>query len=277
MAAQAGRLAWQHSSRLRGLCSAVFGVLLVLSWLGSPLRQLWDAVDRWFFALTNPTLGLNPLWDGIWAVSNNRLFDLVAALGMTGVFLWSGLSSRPGRWSQLLVRALIGALLGLLAQGLIHEYLDLPRTSPTLQVEGSQRLSQLVTWIRSKDASRGCFPGDHGLVLFTLTLYGWRFLQTRARWAAAAGAVLFTLPRLMSGAHWLTDILCGSIPVGLITVGLYDGLGLAPVIDRRLLPVLEHWLRRLTPPRLRQWLDQQPGRRTGAAASARPPVPSRPG
>jgi hypothetical protein len=43
------------------------------------------------------------------------------------------------------VRALIGAVLGLLAQGLIHEFLDLPRASPTLQVEGSQRLSQLVT------------------------------------------------------------------------------------------------------------------------------------
>lgn len=78
-------------------------------------------------------------------MSNNRLFDLVAALGMTAVFIWSGLSSRPGGWSQLWVRALIGAVLGLLAQGLIHEFLDLPRASPTLQVEGSQRLSQLVT------------------------------------------------------------------------------------------------------------------------------------
>jgi hypothetical protein len=78
-------------------------------------------------------------------VSNNRLFDLVAALGMTAVFIWSGLSSRPGGWSQLWVWALIRAVLGLLAQGLIHEFLDLPCASPTLQVEGSQRLSQLVT------------------------------------------------------------------------------------------------------------------------------------
>jgi membrane-associated phospholipid phosphatase len=271
------RLPGRPGSRLRGWCCLGLGLLLLASWLGGPIRPLWDRLDLWFFRLSNSSLGLNPLWDGLWAVSNNRLFDLVAALGMTAVFFWSGLSSRPGRWSQLLVRALIGALLGLLAQGLIHQYLDLPRASPTLQMEGSQRLSQLVTWIRSKDASRGCFPGDHGLVLFTLTLYGWRFLQPRARWTAAAGAVLFTLPRLMSGAHWLTDILCGSIPVGLITVGLYDGLGLAPVIDHRLVPVLEHWLRQLTPPRLRQWLDQRPGRRTGAAPSARPPVPSRPG
>ena len=112
-------------------------------------------------------------------------------------------------------------------------------------------------------------------MLFTPTLYGWRFLQPRARWATAAGTMLFTLPRLMSGADWLSEILCGSTPLGLITVGLYDGLGLAPVIDRPLVPLLEHWLRRLTPPRLRLWLDQQPGPRTGAAASERPPVPSR--
>ena len=131
--------------RLKGWCRLAQGLLLFASWLGGPIPPLWDQLDQWFFTFSNSSLGLNPLWDGLWAVSNNRQFDLVAALGMTAVFIWSGLSSRPGGWSQLWVRALIGAVLGLLAQGLIHEFLDLPRASPTLQVEGSQRLSQLVT------------------------------------------------------------------------------------------------------------------------------------
>jgi hypothetical protein len=118
--------------RLKGWCRLAQGLLLFASWLGGPIPPLWDQLDQWFFTFSNSSLGLNPLWDGLWAVSNNRLFDLVVALGMTAVFIWSGLSSRPGGWSQL-------------AQGLIHEFLDLPRASPTLQVEGSQRLSQLVT------------------------------------------------------------------------------------------------------------------------------------
>ena len=250
---------------LLGWCSVALGVLLLASWLGGPIRPLWDGLDNWFFGVTNASLGLHPLWDGLWAVSNNRLFDLVAGLGMTGVFLFSGRSSTPPAWPELLVRALIGALLGLLAQGLIHQYLELRRESPTLQIDGSQRLTQLVNWIRTKDASRGSYPGDHGLVLFTLTLYGWRFLQPWARWAGAGGAVLFTLPRLMSGAHWLTDILCGSIPGALITVGLYDGLGLAGPIDRRIVPVLGEWIRGLTPARLRRWLDHPAQRQSRAA------------
>jgi Kdo2-lipid A phosphotransferase len=273
---------WRPSARLRGWCSVAAGLLLIASWLGGPLRPLWDGLDRWFFLLTNPSLGLNPVWDGIWAVSNFRPFDLVAALAMAAVFLWSGLRSGSRSWAPLLVRAMIGALLGMLGQGLIKELANLPRSSPTLQFEGSQRLTQLATWIHTKDSSRSSFPGDHGLVLFSLCFYGWRFLIPPARWAAAIGGVLFTLPRLMSGAHWLTDVLCGSIPLGLITVGLCDGLGLAPVVDQRLVPMLEHGLRRLTPADLRHWLDRRPGGlqpvlRTGAAASDRPPGPSQPG
>jgi Kdo2-lipid A phosphotransferase len=240
------------------------GALLLASWLpGGPIRLLWDGLDGWFFSITNTSLGLSPLWDGLWAITNHRLFDLPAGLIMAALFLFSGRCSSPPRWATLLVHALIGALLGLLAQGLIHQWLDLSRLSPTLELPGSQRLSELTPWIRTKDASRGSFPGDHGLILFTLTLYGWRVLQPWARWSTASAAVLLTLPRLMSGAHWLTDILCGSIPVALVTVGLYGGLGLDGPIERRLVPVLEHWIWSLTPGRLRRWLDRQPRRRAG--------------
>jgi Kdo2-lipid A phosphotransferase len=237
------------------------GVLLLASWWpGWPVRPLWDGLDGLFFSISNASLGLSPLWDGFWAITNHRLFDLPAGLIMAALFLFSGRSSTPPRWATLLVHAVIGALLGLLAQGLIHQWLDLNRLSPTLELADSQRLSDLTPWIRTKDASRGSFPGDHGLILFALTLHGWRVLEPWARWSTATAAVLFTLPRLMSGAHWLSDILCGSIAVALVTVGLYGGLGLESPIERRLVPVLEDWIRALTPGRLRRWLDRQPRR-----------------
>lgn len=282
MAAKTGHRSGLGRSRRLGWLSVTLGLLLLASWLGGPLRPLWDGLDRFFFTVTNATLGSNPIWDGIWAISNNRLFDLVAALALMTVFLCSGLTSTNRRWSDLLVRAMIGALLGLLAQVLIHELVDLRRASPTLQFPDSQRLSRLATWIATKDASRNSFPGDHGLVMFSLVFYGWRYLGARARGAAALTALLFSLPRLMAGAHWLTDLLCGSIPLGLITVGAYDGLGLAALIDRRAVPPLERWLRQFMPAPLCRWLDQRavqlrPRPRSGAAASGRPPVASRPG
>lgn len=237
------------------------GLLLLASWWSAgPLQPLWDGLDRWFFSISNASLGLSPLWDGLWAITNHRLFDVPSGLIMAALFLFSGRSSTPPRWATLLVHALIGALLGLMAQGLIDQWLDLNRLSPTLELPGSQRLSELTPWIRTKDASRGSFPGDHGLILFTLTLYGWRVLEPWARWCTAAAAVMLTLPRLMSGAHWLSDILCGSIAAALLTVGLYGGLGLEGPIGRRLVPVLEDWIRALTPGQLRRWLERQPRR-----------------
>lgn len=254
--------------RRQGWLLVLAGALLLASWLlPGPLRALWDAVDLWVFSITNRSLGLSPLWDGLWAISNNRLFDIPAGLTMAAIFLVSGRSSTPPRWANLLVHALIGALLALLTQALVHQFWELPRLSPTLEIEGSQRLSELTPWIRTKDAARGSFPGDHGLVLFTITLYGWRVLEPWARWSAAAAAVLFSLPRLMSGAHWLSDLLCGSIALGLITIGVYRGLGLEAPIDRRIVPVLEDWLRSWTPARLRRWLDRQPRRARSAGGS----------
>lgn len=180
--------------------------------------------------------------------------SLVAAVTMVAIFVQSGRSDRRRDGTELLVWALIGSLLGLATKSMAGTLLDFDRLSPTLVHAGSQRLSVLVPWVDSKDASKGCFPSDHGLVMFCLTLYGWQVLLPWARWAAATAAVVFSLPRLFSGAHWLSDTLAGSLPLALISVGLLGVVGLDRLLEKRLLPALAWAIRSLLPAPLRRWL-----------------------
>ena len=237
--------------RQRSWLCLVAGVLLLGSWLGGPLRPLWNGLDGLVFRLTNPLLGQQPLWDSAWALANHRATDLIAAVTMAAIFALSGRYDRRRDGVELLVRA----LLGLASKALAGHLLDLNRLSPTLEFSDSQRLSLLVPWVDAKDASKGSFPSDHGLVLLCLTLYGWRQLLPAARWAVVLASLLFSLPRLFSGAHWLSDTLASSLPLALISVGLLGVLGLDRLLERRLLPPLSGLLRRLLPSGLRRWLQ----------------------
>ena len=90
------------------------------------------------------------------------------------------------------------------------------RDSPTLVVENCVRLSEKISWMRIKDDSNKCFPADHATtaILFAATyaFYAGRRLGT----AACAYAVFLCMPRMIVGAHWLSDVIIGSGSIALV-------------------------------------------------------------
>src|SRR3990167_8789927 len=82
-------------------------------------------------------------------------------------------------------------------------------------VDDSVRLSKEIPWMSIKDDSSKSFPGDHGTTAL-LFVTGFAYL---AGWRLGVLAVLYgaflCLPRLITGAHWLSDIIVGS---GTITI-----------------------------------------------------------
>jgi membrane-associated phospholipid phosphatase len=75
-----------------------------------------------------------------------------------------------------------------------------------------------VTDIPTKDFSSDSFPGDHGLVLLLCAGFAMIYLPLPHGLLALMFMVLFTLPRLMSGAHWVTDEIVGALSLGLIAL-----------------------------------------------------------
>ena len=87
------------------------------------------------------------------------------------------------------------------------------RKSPTLVHLDAFRLSEALPSIAAKDAARFVFPGDHATVLIICATMITCFLPRAHAAAAWIVAVVFTAPRLVSGAHWLSDNLVGSVAV----------------------------------------------------------------
>jgi membrane-associated phospholipid phosphatase len=84
-------------------------------------------------------------------------------------------------------------------------------------------LSEVLPGLENvKDASRRSFPGDHAMTLFLLC--GFIFWLTKSipfRIVTVVVTVFFTLPRLISGGHWLTDLLMGSLPIAIFALTIW--------------------------------------------------------
>jgi membrane-associated phospholipid phosphatase len=102
----------------------------------------------------------------------------------------------------------------------LEQVLVYNRLSPTHIFEDCILLSQSVSWIAAKDSSRYSIPADHAYVLFTAALY--LTYSQRGRFALLAWllAVAGSVPRIVAGAHWLSDILVGSLSLALLATAV---------------------------------------------------------
>lgn len=193
----------------------LFMVLLIASFIWAPTASLWNLLDVAFFQLINGSLKEGEYWQIFWACANHRMADWVEDVCILGFYLLllrkTARHLRPKKRAEILFTILlIACTILFINRKLFSSYLKIPRISPTRAVEGSIQLSELVPWLHVKDGSSRSFPGDHGTtaILFAASytvLAGWRL----GILAIIYGAFL-CLPRLFTGAHWLSDVIVGS-------------------------------------------------------------------
>jgi len=194
--------------------------LLILSFIWTPTAMLWNKLDVAFFKLINGSLKSGESWQVFWACANHRMADWVEDVCILGFYILllrnTAKQLRPKKGAEILFTILLiaGTIL-FINRKLFSSYLKIPRISPTRAVEDSIRLSELVPWLHVKDGSSRSFPGDHATtaLLFAASytiLAGWRLGLV----AIVYGAFL-CMPRMIAGAHWLSDVIVGS---GCITI-----------------------------------------------------------
>lgn len=206
----------------------IAGLALFLSWYIPDRHGFWFSIDYGIFHFFNQKLVESPLFLWTVAITNNRAFDGCSLLAMGALMLSFWLKeNREGRRRIVaigLVMLLTAVILNQLGQALI----PVKRASPTLSFDNINRVSELLN-ISTKDASKDSFPGDHGMMLLIFSAFMLRYFGKVAGLFGLIIAVVFAFPRVMIGAHWLTDIVVGSMTV--VLIGLPWWL-MTPLSDR---------------------------------------------
>ncbi|KFF63053.1 membrane protein [Pectobacterium brasiliense] len=215
----------------------VLGIGLFLSWYLPENHGFWLTLDSHIFFYFNRLLVDSPTFLHLVAITNNRAFDGCALVAMGLLYLSFYLKATSTERHRLLILGFIMLLTAVVLNQAGH-LLPVQHASPTIYFSDVNRVSDL-TGIPTKDASSDSFPGDHGMMLMIFAAFMLRYFTRAAFAIGLAIMVIFSLPRIMIGAHWFTDIAVGSLSV--VLVGLSWWL-LTPASDaainllNRLLP-----------------------------------------
>lgn len=198
------------------------GFLLIGSWLLPATTGFWQFLDDVVFWHTNQYITSEyPTWVYILSWTNIRAFDTVIFLTMAILFVWCTLSDRDQpAWRWFSKWTCCSFYMGIVAGGgsfLIHEYLVYGHPSPTLVYNNAHFLSQLTN-LPVKDKAINSFPGDHGFMSMAFAFFIIYFSKKAAPIILSLLLTFaITLPRILIGAHWFSDVYMGSLSIMLIS------------------------------------------------------------
>lgn len=194
----------------------VIVLVLSLSFFWPPTSYLWEWVNVSLFRLLNGSLAGHPDWQLFWALSNHPFADWVADVFFLGFFTAAILSFPKGERLKKCAHFLFcclfaGAVLYFVNHMVFRRFVHIYHPSPTLVFpEDCFKLSHHIKWLKVKDAARQSFPGDHGT---TALLFAGSYASIAPRRLKILGclyALFLCMPRMVTGAHWFSDIVLGS-------------------------------------------------------------------
>ncbi|MGV3345886.1 phosphatase PAP2 family protein [Enterobacteriaceae bacterium LUAb1] len=215
----------------------ILGIALFLSWYLPENHGFWYPIDKGIFFWFNSHIVTSKVLLWVVAITNYRAFDGISLIAMGALYYYYWRKESPPGRRRMLVIGITMLLTAVVLNQLAHQ-LPVRHPSPTLFFEHVNRVAEL-TGIQAKDASANSFPGDHGMMLMIFACVMWRYFGLRAFIMSLIIVFVFSLPRVMIGAHWFTDIAVGSLSV--VLTGNSWWL-LSPASDRFI-----NWLNRTLP------------------------------
>lgn len=197
--------------------------LLIVSLFWPKSNFIWKPLDEGCFRLCNSLVKESFFWQNFWAMANHRFADWVEDVCFILFFTWiitaTPKQDRIKKIAECIFTLLYTAAIILMANEVIFRVmLHVQRSSPTLTLDNFTNLADHVTWLKVKTKSIKSFPGDHATtaILFIANFLYLARKNHKIALAAVAYGIFLCMPRLITGAHWLTDILIGSGSIAFI-------------------------------------------------------------
>lgn len=195
------------------LCNLA-GLFLLGTWLFLENHGFWFNIDKSIFYFFNNMLAESKAFMHFVAFVNLRQFDLVAFIVMLLIlYTYYRKEDLEGKKKYFCIG--VAMLLTAILVKQIDVFFPIHRNSPTLFFPDVNLVSKMSGW-STKCTAKDSFPGDHGIMLLIFTVYMWKYCGADALKKCLSVFIIFSLPRIMGGAHWFTDIAVGSISTVLI-------------------------------------------------------------
>lgn len=223
-------------------CQLPMAMAAVLFFTG--LLGYWEAADEAVFRWLDDRLLASREWARWVAITNQRGVDfliggLMATVVLVEFFRRTGIAR-----ARVLATIPIMGLTFVAITAIGHALPVEARLSPTLEHDSAVRVSQWFPDIATKDHSPSSFPSDHAIGVLTFLLFAWRAFPGPHLWLSMPLLLLLMTPRFLVGAHWLSDLLCGSLPLVLLAWSLLFQTGwLDRLLDAGLATAVR-WLQR---------------------------------
>ena len=210
----------------RILISHVIVLSLLATWWIFP--HFWEKVDLATFHFCHGFIETNPFSQRFWAILSNHRVDWlhdVVFFAFFAPYLFIGQDKRKKALSLIIGVIFTGLVIFSVNKNFFPKVVACERASPTMVLKDTFRLKNLVSDIRFKDSSHNSYPGDHATTAVFFAYFSFYLLGWRRALFCTAYAIFFCMPRLVAGAHWLTDIVMGSVPIAILSLSYFIGSG----------------------------------------------------
>jgi len=193
--------------------------LSVITLLCPSTHFIWKHLDMWFFKVANGHLCIGKPVKLFWAFANHKYADWVedvVILYCCCYYILKGdKETRLHRSAQILFVVFFASSIILFNKLFLSEGVFHSRLSPSIIFDSCIRLSQELPWLKIKDFSPYSFPSDHGVTAILVGLHIGYLLKGKMKTFIYFYSTFLCLPRMVVGAHWLTDTLVGSFSISL--------------------------------------------------------------
>lgn len=180
-------------------------------WFTPFVGDFMQLLDHKIAFYANESLKLNYYWAYFWGIMNMRIETYMNGVLILILNIWYVLNvPKKDRVPAISMVILMWCWIQvgvIFVHAVFFDGLLLYRNSPSLSLEPFLRLSEYLENGGVKDASHRSFPGGHGFAMFYWAFFFTRFIPRRLALVTWAVAIFFCLPRIMSGAHWASDII----------------------------------------------------------------------